>query len=68
MPRTLLSDGFNSFAHVALGMTAALFPTYTYYIIAGFTVYQVSEFKRENDHLFVDLSEFILGFVTIKLY
>lgn len=68
MERTFLNDGFNSLVQVALGMAAAYWPEWTYYICAGFTIYQVSTFVEKNDNVFIDMSEFILGFATIKLY
>lgn len=64
--RTIGNDGLNSLIHFSLGMAAAYFTNYTRFLIGGFITYQVSEFAAKNDNVFVDVSEFILGYMTIK--
>lgn len=66
--RTFLGDGLNSLVHVGLGMASVLLPQYSYYIWAGFVMYQVSTYIEKQDHVFIDMSEFILGVLAIKLY
>lgn len=68
MTRSILNDGFNSLIHFSLGLAAAYFTNYTRFIVGGFITYQVSEFAAKNDNIFVDVSEFILGYMTIKFF
>lgn len=63
-----MNDGFNSLIHFSLGMAAAYFTSHTRFLVGGFIVYQVSEFAVKNDNVFTDVSEFILGYLTIKLF
>ena len=54
--RLLFTDGFNSFAHFALGWIALYIPI----LIPLFTLYQMLDPRDVN--MYVDILEFIIGF------
>lgn len=56
MPREIFTDGFNSLAHVGLGVVAPL----SVVIPAGYLMYQ---FIQGGDNLLIDLSEFGIGYL-----
>jgi hypothetical protein len=54
--RNILTDGFNSFWHVAFGFMTV----WIWWIAPAFILYQILEKKDKN--LLVDLTEFALGY------
>ena len=52
-----LTDGFNSFVHVILGMT------HSCGIATMFTLYQIVTDFGNNPNFFIDMSEFMIGWV-----
>lgn len=61
VPRHLFTDGFNSFWHFFFGITAIKYK----WIIPLFIIYQLYDYKDKN--LFVDITEFLLGYLVIYL-
>lgn len=57
--RGFFTDGFNSFAHTALGVLAAF--VYPELIIGGFVIYQITE--KDQSNMAVDVGEFMAGYV-----
>lgn len=54
--RLLFTDGFNSFAHFALGWIAVYLPI----LVPLFTLYQMLDPRDVN--MYVDILEFVIGF------
>jgi hypothetical protein len=60
--RELFTDGWNSFWHVLFGILSIRF----FIIIPIFVIYQLTDIHDNN--LFVDLTEFLIGFFGIVLF
>jgi uncharacterized protein YqhQ len=60
--RELFTDGWNSFWHVLFGILSIRF----FIIIPIFVIYQLTDIHDNN--LFVDLTEFFIGFFGIILF
>ena len=60
--RLPFTDGFNSLSHFVFGVLAF----YWYIIIPIFIIYQLKDIWTDKN-VFIDILEFILGFITIYL-
>ena len=60
--RNLFTDGWNSTWHATFGILSKHFPV----IIPTFIIYQFIDYKDVN--LFIDLSEYFIGFLVCYLF
>jgi hypothetical protein len=65
--RALFNDGLFSLAHFVAGMIVGFVPMYSLPLIMGFVLYQTSDYLQKNENIVYDTTEFLLGYLTIKI-